>query len=164
MDSTERDKETEREQRERDYFDKTDFSDLIAQADVVETEVPREGLRHVLSVRLDAGDLRKLSMLAKAQGVGSTTMARMILRRALARPEQQLWFRRTPTSERAEEVEAGLGDRAYARYLISQDSIEEIREMVEALLTRIAEDAHTAPRLNPGDPLYEEAERLASGV
>ena len=155
---------TEREQRARDYFDETDFSDLVAQADIVETEVPREGLRHVLSVRLDAGDLHKLSILAKAQGVGSTTMARMILRRALTRPEQQLWFRRAPTSERAEEVEAGPGDRTCARYLIPQDRIEEIREMVEALLTRIAEDAHSAPRLTPGDPLYEEAERLASGV
>lgn len=164
MDSTERDKEAEREQRERDYFDKTDLSDLIAQADIVETEVPTEGLRHVLSVRLDSRDLRKLSRLAKAQGVGSTTMARMILRRALGRPEQQLWFRRAPTPESVEEVEAGRGERAYARYLISQDRIEEIREMVEALLTRIAEDAHTAPRLNPGDPLYEEAERLVSGV
>lgn len=77
--------------KERTHFDETDFAGLLTdQEDTQEVRVPEKGLDHVLSVRLDADDLRKLTRLAKEQGVGTTTMARMLLRQTLRGPRQGL--------------------------------------------------------------------------
>ena len=61
----------------------------------------RKPLSAVLSLRLSDEDLSKLKLAAAAQGVGVTTMARMLLHQCLANPGQQLLWQSPGSSSTA---------------------------------------------------------------
>ena len=61
----------------------------------------RKPLSAMLSLRLSDDDLSKLKLAATAQGVGVTTMARMLLHQCLANPGQQLMWQAPGSSSTA---------------------------------------------------------------
>lgn len=61
-------------------------------SEVPEDILVRKPLSAMLSLRLSDEDLTKLKLVAAAQGVGVTTMARMMLHQCLANPELQLMW------------------------------------------------------------------------
>ena len=139
--------------REQDYFDATDFSGLLTdEQDTREVRVPETGLTHVLSVRLGPDDLRALTHLAKAQGVGATTMARILLRKALHEPGQQVQVRapgptkqtRSVAEPAAPYAEAPPADAAPAVLVIPQDRIEDLGRMLSASVASLVRDAVSA--------------------
>ena len=69
----------------------------------------RRPLSAMLSLRLSDDDLSKLKLAAAAQGVGVTTMARMMLHQCLADPGQQLMWQSLQTREVEEELSQVLG-------------------------------------------------------
>ena len=64
----------------------------------------RKPLSSMISLRLSDDDLSKLKLVAQAQGVGVTTMARMLLHRCLENPGSQLMLQALQTKE----VQEGL--------------------------------------------------------
>ena len=58
-------------------------------SEVSEDVLVRKPLSAMLSLRLSDEDLTKLKLAAAAQGVGVTTMARMLLHQCLANPGMQ---------------------------------------------------------------------------
>ena len=94
-------------QEEAEFWDKADVTDYFDESDEVEIEVAKP-LSHIISVRLDQEHMRKLSGLAKRQGVGITTMARMLLYHQLdpgdADPEDVLERTRVQIREVAENL------------------------------------------------------------
>ncbi len=52
-----------------------------------EPVVVKKPMIHILSVRIESEDMRKLRHAARVHGVGVTTMARILLRQALAKAE-----------------------------------------------------------------------------
>ena len=66
-----------------------DSHDVTAENSEEITEVIhiRKPLSAMISLRLSDDDLSKLKLVARAQGVGVTTMARMLLHRCLENPD-----------------------------------------------------------------------------
>ncbi len=81
--------EFESYEQEAEYWDNFDSSTLPESAELGAGEAPlfKRPLVHNLSVRLESEDMRRLGVAAQALGVGVTTMARILLRRALAKAE-----------------------------------------------------------------------------
>jgi hypothetical protein len=83
---------TDKSQRRKeaaDYWDSHGIDeDVIDVQGHVEVRKP---LSAMLSLRLDEDDLTKLKLVAKARGVGVTTMARELLHQRLENPENRAW-------------------------------------------------------------------------
>ena len=73
-------------------------------SEVSEDILARKPLSAMLSLRLSDEDLSKLKLVAAAQGVGVTTMARMLLHQCLVNPGLQLMWQ----AVQKREVEEGL--------------------------------------------------------
>ena len=81
-----------RAQRRRDaaeYWDSHDINEGVASDDVQGPIEVHKPLSAMLSLRLDDDDLAKLKLVAKARGVGLTTMARKLLHQCLEDPNNQ---------------------------------------------------------------------------
>ena len=76
----------QRRKEAREYFDTHDV-DLSGEEVALEIRKP---LSTIMSIRLDEEHVAKLKRLAKAQGVGVTTMARLLLNQAIDRPGSQM--------------------------------------------------------------------------
>ena len=73
-----------RSRKEAAEYWETHTIDEVAGEDPQEEEVVvRPRLSSVFSIRLDPEDVKHLREMASAQGVGATTMARMLLRQCL---------------------------------------------------------------------------------
>ena len=77
------------EEEEALYWDKESIVDHLDEFEPVEIEV-RSPLVHNLSIRLDGEDMSRLRELGKRRGIGTTTIARMLLRQALENPDAVL--------------------------------------------------------------------------
>ena len=75
------------EQEEAEFWDTHSIVDYLDEMEPVEVEV-KKPLGHVLSVRVDSQDFHGLAEMARAEGVGVTTMARMLLKATLKRRKQ----------------------------------------------------------------------------
>ena len=69
-----------------EYWDNESIADHLEELKEVEIRVSKN-LAHVLSVRVDRDDLHRLQEKADAQGVGITTMARMLLKKGLSQED-----------------------------------------------------------------------------
>ena len=82
-----------RAQRRREaaqYWDSHDVTEGAANDDDVGEPIEvRKPLSAMLTLRLHDDDLAKLKLVAKTQGVGLTTMARILLHRSLEDPKNQ---------------------------------------------------------------------------
>ncbi len=67
---------------ELSYWENFDLSEHLDDAPIVHLDV-KKPLTHSLTMRLTRDDLVKLHALASANGVGVTTMARILLHRVL---------------------------------------------------------------------------------
>lgn len=83
-------------EEEAAFWDSHSIASYIREMEPVEVEV-KKPLTHVLSVRVDREDLRKLDALAQTLGVGITTMARMLIKGALRKPGFQRSLRASET-------------------------------------------------------------------
>ena len=70
-----------------------------AENEITEEIQVRKPLSSMISLRLSDDDLSKLKLVARAQGVGVTTMARMLLHRGLENPGSQLILQALQTKE-----------------------------------------------------------------
>ena len=83
-----------------------DSHDVTAEnsEEITEEIQVRKPLSAMISLRLSDDDLSKLKLVARAQGVGVTTMARMLLHQCLENPGSQLMLQALQTKE----VQEGL--------------------------------------------------------
>ena len=88
------------DKEEREYWDQTSLADHLDESQEVELQVS-PNLSHILSVRIQREDFHRLAELALKEGVGPTTMARMLLKRALSGEGGRT---RTPLDERDPEL------------------------------------------------------------
>ena len=109
--------------------------------------VVKEPLSHSISVRLTASDLRKLRNVSQENGVGTTTMARMLLHRALHQQERpqhtatEALYQSVSSQANAELVWGPLRDAVNAMY--EQLNNDEVLKVLD----RIAGDVQeTTPR------------------
>ena len=72
----------------REYWDKHGIDEESPGDEEVEVRTSKN-LSTILSLRMDREHIDRLKRLAKDEGVGVTTMARMLLNRALDQPEKQ---------------------------------------------------------------------------
>ena len=72
--------------------------------EVTEEVVVRKPLSATLSLRISDEDLANLKLVAAAQGVGITTMARILLQKVLQNPGHQLMLQALQTEEVEEEL------------------------------------------------------------
>ena len=70
----------------------------------------RKPLSAMISLRLSDDDLSKLKLVAQAQGVGVTTMARMLIHQCLENPGSQLMLQALQTKEVQEGITEILED------------------------------------------------------
>jgi len=75
-------------EEEAAFWDTHSLTDYLDEIESVDVEI-KEPLSHVLSVRIDSKDAKELETLAKGQGVGITTMARVLLKQALIQHEHR---------------------------------------------------------------------------
>ncbi len=117
-----------------EYWDTHSVDEV--ESEEVEIEV-KKPLSAVLTVRLDPDHLKKLKLLARAQGIGVTTMARHILEQALERPGSQLVLqalqdagvKRAVSSVLAQsQIPPDTEEPVY--YILSRESLEHIGRMV----------------------------------
>lgn len=148
------------------YWDSESVAEHLEEMERVEAEVTAP-LSHTLSVRVSGEDLRKLRVLARTQGVGLTTMARMLLKRMLNRPDQQLLQALDEREGREEMVrlfndaKVPPGEEEPTLFVISQDRLQEldrlIREAVEKMLLELVKGG---ARVSPQSEIYEDLEHL----
>ena len=97
----------------------------------------RKPLSSMISLRLSDDDLSKLKLVARAQGIGVTTMARMLLHQTLENPGSQLMLQ----ALQSKEVQEGLteiledakippGEAAPEFLVLSKAHLEQINNTV----------------------------------
>ena len=107
----------------------------------------RKPLSAMLSLRLSDEDLSKLKLIATAQGVGVTTMARMLLHQCLENPGSQLVLQ----ALRSDLVKAGLaeilddakvppGEGVTEFLVLSKAHLEQIHQMVVQTTLRLLDE------------------------
>ena len=91
----------------REYWDSHGIDEESPGDEEVEVRTSKN-LSTILSLRMDREHIDKLKVLAAAQGVGVTTMARMLLNRAVDQPTEQSpleaikgWMAEMPTRDNA---------------------------------------------------------------
>ena len=89
----------------REYWDKHGIDEESPGDEEVEVRTSKN-LSTILSLRMDREHINRLKRRAKEEGVGVTTMARVLLNRALDRPEKQsrweavgAWTAQAPTRD-----------------------------------------------------------------
>ena len=117
----------------REYWDSHGIDEESPGDDEVEVRTSKN-LSTILSLRMDREHIERLKLLAKEQGVGVTTMARILLNRALDRPTEQSpleaikgWMAEMPTRDNAESAEFYVLPASHAEQLgalISQTAQE----------------------------------------
>ena len=97
----------------------------------------RKPLSSMISLRLSDDDLSKLKLAARGQGVGVTTMARMLLHQCLDNPGSQLMLQALQTKEIQEGITENLedskvppGEAAPEFLVLSQAHLEQINNTV----------------------------------
>ena len=134
-----------------------------------EVEV-RKPLATVLSVRLDDDDLLKLKLIAKAQRVGTTTMARMLLHQCLENPKNQLVLQalrsdgvRSEIADILEDPKIPPGEGEPEFFVLSKARLDNIgslvHEMASRMLVEALKEQSVSVRQNRGD-LYEKLRQL----
>ena len=135
----------------------------------VEVEV-KKNLTRTLSVRIDDGDYARLRDLSQLLGVGVTTKARMLLKQALEKPEEQLSLQalsRLGVQSGIDQIRTpGMigvaGSPSY--YIVPADLLRSLSETIRrAAEGVIAQElaAESAARVDPGDAGYAAIEKLA---
>ena len=91
----------------REYWDSHGIDEELPGDEEVEVRTSKN-LSTILSLRMDREHIERLKLLAKEQGVGVTTMARILLNRAVDQPEKQSpleaikgWMAEMPTRDNA---------------------------------------------------------------
>ena len=91
----------------REYWDKHGIEEESPGDEEVEVRTSKN-LSTILSIRMDREHINRLKRLAKEQGVGVTTMARMLLNRAVDQPTEtsfpetmKAWTAEMPTRDNA---------------------------------------------------------------
>lgn len=129
----------QRREEAAEYYATHGIDEGFTEDDLVELEV-RKPLNVILSLRLNQDDMEKLRLIAEAQNVGITTMARMLLHQSLTKPRS----RPTPTTPQGESfrdmVAAFLGTpdapvpEGFPDYLmLPSDILEDFRQWFERL-------------------------------
>ena len=97
----------------------------------------RKPLSAMISLRLSDDDLSKLKLVAQAQGVGVTTMARMLIHQCLENPGSQLMLQALQTrevqegiSEILEDAKVPPGEAAPEFLVLSKAHLEQINNTV----------------------------------
>ena len=97
----------------------------------------RKPLSAMISLRLSDDDLSKLKLVAQAQGVGVTTMARMLIHQCLENPGSQLMLQALQTREVQEGITEILedakippGEAAPEFLVLSKAHLEQINNTV----------------------------------
>ena len=123
--------------QDRHYWESESVADHLEELEPVEIEA-RSPLAHTLSVRVATEDLRKLRELGRQDGVGTTTMARVLLRQALRQrapraEEAALRARSVPyeTQIMPEEERAPHRESDPAIYFFSNERINRISTLME---------------------------------
>jgi hypothetical protein len=80
---------TQRRREAAKFWESHGIDEGVVADDVAEHLEVRKPLSAMLSLRLDEDDLAKLKLIAKAQGIGVTTIARMLLHQCLEDPNNQ---------------------------------------------------------------------------
>ena len=137
----------------------------------VEVEV-KKPLSHILSVRMDDDDFKRLRLAAKMQGVGLTTMARIMLKQTLSRPDHQLVSQALEQRGMGEELgelvdDASVppGDSDPSLLVLPMDRLTNLASMIENAIQALLSDAvHRASQVSPQDALYKPlADRVRAG-
>ena len=102
--------------------------------EVTEEVVVRKPLSATLSLRISDEDLANLKLVAAAQGVGITTMARILLQKVLRNPGQQLMLQ----ALRTKEVEEGVTDIIEEAKIPKSDGETEFLVLSRTHLERIS--------------------------
>ena len=76
-------------EQEANYWERESIADHIDEIETAETK-PKGLLNHTLSIRVSSEDLKKLQEFGRESGLGTTTMARYLLKQALKQPSAQL--------------------------------------------------------------------------
>ena len=112
--------------------------------DVQESLEVRKPLSAMLSLRLEADDLSKLKLIAKTQGIGVTTMARMLLHQCLEDPKNQLVLQalrsepvRAQMVEIMEEAKIPPGDGDLEFLVLSVNHLNQIDQLVTRVALRL---------------------------
>lgn len=145
----------------RHYWESESVADHLEELEPVEIEA-KPPLAHTLSVRVAAEDLRKLRELGRQDGVGTTTMARVLLRQALRQPcpraqEAALRDRAVPyeTQMMPEEERVPPRESDPAIYFFSNERIKRISTLMEkAAANALAEFLREIGRIAPDNADY----------
>ena len=148
---------------EAEYWDSFDSSKLTEEVEV-EAVRPKKPLTHTLSVRMEREDMRLLEGLARAQGVGVTTLARMLLRQVLSKPYHQLLFQALEHKQMSEEVNKMMEDAAIppggepVMFVIPKDRLDRLAEVFQKTVHQLLRDTMEkgAGKVSSSDPLYSE--------
>jgi len=149
--------------RDADFWERESVADHLDEVEDVEVQV-KKPLSHTISVRISSEDLKALQLLAQAQGVGVTTMARMLLREVLREPGKQLFLQALDNDRVREEMEKLYSDAKVPPgqgepelFVLPMDRLEAlgslISETVQALLTKALQGS---AKVSPQDQLYRE--------
>lgn len=149
---------------EAEHWDKFDSSVLTEEVDVGAVR-PKKPLTHTLSVRMEGDDMRMLETLARVQGVGVTTMARILLRQALAKPHLQLVFQAMEQKQLQVEMEKMMEDAKVpptsddpVMFIIPKDRLDYLTSVWQATIQELLRNAVEAGagRVSSNDPIYSE--------
>lgn len=143
------------------------------ESEEVEIEV-KKPLSAVLTVRLDPDHLKKLKLLARAQGIGVTTMARRILEQALEKPGSQLVLQaledasvRHAISQVLAESQVPPDTEEPVYYILSRESLEYIGRLVYdtayQLLMEAIREKSTAVTERQGE-IYDRVREIAEAT
>lgn len=107
-----------RRRKAAEYFETHSIDEDEADTEEVTLEV-RKPLSIILSLRLDEADMSKLRQLAKTQGIGLTTMARMLIHQGLEDPKKQMVLQALRSEGVRESIAAIIEDAIERRAEIS---------------------------------------------
>ena len=118
------------------FWDSHGIDEAVDDDAEVQVEV-RKPLSATLSLRLAQSDLDKLKLIARTQGLGITTMARMLLHQCLENPKNQLVLQalgsepvRGQIAEIMEDVRIPPGDGELEFLVLSRHHLERIHHLV----------------------------------
>ena len=94
------------EQEEAEFWDTHSVTNFLDELEPVELAV-KKPLGHILSVRIDSQDFHRLTEMARAEGVGVTTLARMLLKATLKEAQAK-----PGSQDTLEEIKATLDELA----------------------------------------------------
>ena len=123
---------TQRREQAAEFWDSHGIDEAVDDDAEVHVQV-RKPLSAMLSLRLAQDDLDKLRLIARNQGVGQTTMARMLLHQSLEDPQEPSILPAVRPDEVAEvmnEAKTPLGDGDVEFLVLSRHDLNRIDQMV----------------------------------